>query len=176
MIGALFSSLVQMGGAYGALHFKRFKQKLFLSLLSAAIFSLFAVLALIFLCVIMFIALAENYGPMTAAVTLFGLAFMLCLVTVLVHLIARRLRTAEPDNSLVNGLKAQLPSTLALGMALGRQTRNLFTPKKIAVAALLAVGAVLVSRPVTTYRLVKNLVHKDVEKVERQPFWRRYFK
>jgi hypothetical protein len=174
MIGSLLGSLLQMGGAYGALRFKRFKAKLFMSLLSLAFFAVFALLALFFLCVIIFIALAENYSPMAAAVTLFGIACLLCLLTILVHLVAARLRPAAPDNDLVSGLKAQLPSTLALGMALGRQTRNLFTPKKIAIAAFMAAGAAIASRPVTTFRLVKHLLHKDVEKVERRRFWDRF--
>jgi hypothetical protein len=179
MIGALIGSLMQMGGAYGALRFKRFKARIIVKLVTLLLLAFFALLAFIFLCVLAFLALAQAYSPMAAAFILFCVSCIFCLGIWVIHLLASRESAEAPDADMVEKLKSQLPSTLALGMALGRQTKNLsralFTPKKIALAIVLAACTAVASHPVSTYRVIKRLVHKDIEEVERKRFPGRFF-
>jgi uncharacterized membrane protein YqjE len=130
---------------------RRFKARILLALVTAAVLGLFILMGMVCLFMMVFFSLKHTYDESTAAVILFCFCVVICLGTLLVHAIARRLEDRPYDTRFEARhprRRRERPESAPRGPSFVDQAREYFVENKVAgLAGVAAAGVLLGAKP-----------------------------
>ena len=142
----------------------KMRTRVWISLISLGLVFIFGLMAIVFLFVLAYAALAKTYDTTTAAFVLFGVCIFICLGTLIVYRLSlsalkrkklyTRAVTAETERD-----AQKLPPELFLGAEIGRLAENFFgnNLSTSLITSLLIGAAAIGYRPKTSIKIMSRL-------------------
>ncbi len=160
---------------------RRLKARLLLSVVTGVVLAIFGLLALICLFLMVFLGLARAYDPQTAATILFGFCVLICIGTVIVHAVAKRIedrhdreakfalptrKLFKPSNRKTSAAQAGAMESKADVQAI---MQDYFAENKVSALAAVAVAGLLVgARPKLAIKTVSWALRRKAKKALRR--------
>jgi hypothetical protein len=170
MIPMLEDALETVNEAFIQPRLRRFKTRLAMSVVTAAVLALFALLGMVCLFMLAFLSLSNAYTPQTAAGILFGFCVFICLGALLVHKIARHIedrrdleaRFALPERRSFRPARPRAEP----GPSIGETVRDYFAENKgSALIAVAMAGALFGARPGLVLKTVGWALRRKARKL-----------
>jgi hypothetical protein len=165
MMRALEDLFYELNEAWLQPKMERIRGRFLLAVVSAAILALFVLLGFVCLFLMVFIGLEHRYDSETAAAILFIFCVVMCIGTLIVHAIARRLEDSSYEARFSPPRRRRpVREKAAEGPAFIDQMREYFADNKL--AGLLGVGlagVLLGARPALVFRTFGWLLRRKRE-------------